>query len=326
MPIIHTTNYIPPRYLFNGHFETIFPSSFRKINGISYIRERLELMDGDFLDLDWSRLTEASSRLVIISHGLEGNSTRHYVTGTVKKFNTLGWDALAWNCRSCSGQLNRLPRFYHHADTADLSIVINHAVENGQYTDIALVGFSMGGNMTLKYLGEQQGKLAPQLKAAVAFSAPCDLPSSVVHLHKPQNRFYEMRFLRKLRKKIIAKANVFPQVIDSTGIESIRRFREFDERYTAPLHGFKDADDFYRKASSGPYTPFIKLPTLLINALNDPFLTPECFPVEAARNNPYFHLEMPRRGGHVGFMLAGQPDSWGERRAAEFILGATKPN
>jgi uncharacterized protein len=322
MPIIHTSNYIPPRYLFNGHFETIYPSSFRKVAGVAYRRERLDLPDGDFIDLDWARLPDETGKLVIVSHGLEGNSTRHYVTGTVKKFNTLGWDALAWNCRSCSGELNRLPRFYHHADTADLAAVIHHAIACGRYTDIALVGFSMGGNMTLKYLGEQQNTVAPQLKAAVAFSAPCDLPSSVVHLHKPQNRFYEMRFLRKLRKKIKAKALLFPDLIDSQGIDNITRFREFDERYTAPLHGFQDADDFYQKASSGPYTPLIKIPTLLINAQNDPFLTPECFPIEAARNNPLFYLEMPRRGGHVGFILAGQPESWGEGRAAQFVLEA----
>lgn len=318
MPLIESKAFRYPRLLFNGHFQTIIPSAFRRITDIIYERDRLELSDGDFLDLDWA-LRSDSNKLVIISHGLEGSSERHYVTGMAKAFLMKGWDALAWNCRSCSGELNRLPRFYHHADTEDLGSIINHAISLNKYQEIILIGFSMGGNMTLKYLGEKEDHVHPHIKAAVTFSVPCDLPTSVEHLHRLSNRFYEKRFLKKLAKKIKAKSMVYPDIIDATGVEQIKYFPDFDNRYTAPLHGFKSADDFYKKASSGPFTAFIKIPTLLIQAKNDPFLSPECFPTEIARNSDYLHLETPAYGGHVGFTIAGSQECWSEHRAVEFV-------
>lgn len=312
MPLINST-YKAPFYLFNAHLETVIPSVFRKVPG-TYQRERLELADGDFLDLDW--MTQQQSKLVIISHGLEGNSERHYSKGMAVHFFQHGWDALSWNCRGCSGEANRLPRFYHHGATEDLAAVIEHALQKN-YTQIALVGFSMGGSMLLKYLGER--KAYSELKVAVAFSVPCNLGSSAAELDKPGNKFYLKRFLKKLEKKIQVKATQFPNLLSAEGFENITTFREFDTRYTAPLHGFTDADDFYSKASCSPHLANIQTPTLLVNAENDPFLPDACYPVELARKHAHIHLEIPKRGGHVGFSLRDHIN-WMEVRALQFAL------
>lgn len=314
MPLL-TSNYKSPYYLFNGHLETVVPSMFRQVGGRPYKRERLELPDGDFVDLDW--LKQGSERLVIVSHGLEGSSERHYAKGVAQHFFQHGWDALAWNCRSCSGEINRLPRFYHHGDTMDLRTVIDHAAAS--YKQIVLVGISMGGSMALKYLGEPDGKKAHAVKAAVAFSVPCHLQSSAQELDKPSKQFYLQRFLRKLGRKIAIKARLFPDVVSFERFHEIRTFRDFDNRYTAPLHGFDNADDFYRRAACVAYLPGIKTPTLLVNAANDPFLTPSCFPMEIARDHNFFHLEIPATGGHVGFSLLNSTTNWMERRALEFV-------
>jgi predicted alpha/beta-fold hydrolase len=291
---------------------------FRKIEG-TYERERLELSDGDFLDLDWMRSDSDSDsdKLVIISHGLEGSSDRHYSKGVARYFHQRGWNALAWNCRGCSGEINRLPRFYHHGATEDIAAVINHAIQN-KYSHITLVGFSMGGSMSLKFVGERKDQLPPEIKSVATFSVPCDLGASARELDQPNKRFYLNRFLKKLSKKIHAKSVKFPALISAEGFDQIKTFREFDNRYTAPLHGFADADDFYAKASSGPYLPFIQVPTLIANALNDPFLPDACYPFDIAKTHPYVHLETPDRGGHVGFSIAGKVENWMEVRAFEF--------
>lgn len=316
MPLLPTPNYGRPFYLPNAHLETIVPSVFRKIEDIQYRRERLELSDGDFLDLDW--LTGNHKKLVIISHGLEGSSERHYSKGMARYFFHRGWDALAWNCRSCSGEMNRLPRFYHHGATEDLAAVIDHAL-NKKYETIVLVGFSMGGSLSLKYVGERSTATPAAVKAAAVFSVPCDLGSSARELDKSSRSFYRNRFLRKLEKKIRAKEQLFPDLISAQGFENIQTFEAFDNRYTAPLHGFKNAADFYQQASSGNYLSEIKRPVLIANADNDPFLPSPCYPVDLASTHPFVHLEIPRQGGHVGFSLPGVIENWMEVRAYEFI-------
>jgi len=315
MPLITKSTYKNPSWLFNGHLETIVPSIFRKVAG-TYQRERLELSDGDFLDLDWMK--GKSNRLVIVSHGLEGSSDRHYSKGIASYFHQHGWDAVAWNCRGCSGEMNRLLRFYHHGATEDLAAVIDRGIELG-YNDIALVGLSMGGSMSLKYLGERGASVPQQVKACATFSVPCHLGSSAKELEKFSRRFYLNRFLKKLERKIRAKAELHPGKISSEGFEKIRSFREFDNRYTAPLHGFTDAEDFYVRASSLPHLPSITIPSLIVNALNDPFLPEACYPYELAKHHVYVHLETPARGGHVGFSLAGKEENWMELRSLEFI-------
>jgi uncharacterized protein len=317
MPLIKNSSYQKPFYLLNGHWETIVPSIFRKVKGVIYERERLELSDGDFLDLDW--LKNKSTKLVIISHGLEGSSERHYSKGMAKYFFQRGWDAIAWNCRGCSGEINRLPRFYHHGATEDLKAVVDHAIQLGRYTSIALVGISMGGSMTLKYLGEQSNQLHPSIKKAATFSVPCDLGSGAAELDKPNKKFYLQRFLKKLSKKIEAKSKVYPQMVSHEGFDKIKSFRQFDDRYTAPLHGFVGAQDFYQRTSALNFIPSITTSVLIANALNDPFLPDACYPYEIAKNHPYVFLEIPATGGHVGFTLAGKEENWMEVRAFEFI-------
>ncbi|HWA35790.1 MAG TPA: alpha/beta fold hydrolase [Cyclobacteriaceae bacterium] len=316
MPLITGSSYRRPFYLFNGHLETIIPSAFRKVAGPPYRRERLELPEGDFLDLDW--LENGSRRLVIISHGLEGSSDRHYSKGMANFFFKNGWDALAWNCRSCSGEMNRLPRFYHHGATEDLNAVIVNALKKG-YETIALVGISMGGSLSLKYAGENAENLPVAVKRIVAFSVPCHLASSARELDKPAKTFYLNRFLKKLGRKIELKATTFPDIISHRGFDKIRSFEEFDNKYTAPLHGFRDARDFYERASSLPHIANITIPTLIVNALNDPFLPLECFPYDIARESKYVFLETPKHGGHTGFTLAGKEENWMEVRAFEFV-------
>lgn len=318
MPLIEKSTYDkPPFYLFNPHLETIVPSAFRRVDLPPYERERITTPDDDFLDLDW--LKRDSKQLVVISHGLEGSSMRPYVRGMARAFYGDGWDVLAWNCRTCSGELNKARRMYHHGVSDDLQAVVNHALQAGGYDKVVLTGFSMGGSITLKYLGEYSAELPAQLYRAVVFSVPCNLGDSARELSRRGNGFYRKRFLRKLGRKIKAKADQMPGIIDCAGYDKVKHFADFDNRFTAPLNGFRDAEDFYRQASANTYLPEINLPTLIVNAKNDPMLPESCYPVSLARKHKYVYLEVPEYGGHVGFTLAGQSANWAETRALQFV-------
>lgn len=317
MPIVKRSSYTRrPFYMLNGHMETIIPSMFFKVQGKPYKRERLELGDGDFLDLDWLR--EGSTRLLILSHGLEGSSDRYYVRRTASYFHDLGWDILAWNCRSCSGEMNRLPRFYHHGDTDDLASVVDHALQTADYTNAVLMGYSMGGSMSIKYLGESRER-DDRIRGAVTFSVPVNLKDSAVQIERRENRIYEKRFLGKLKEKITMKAKMFPDQVSAQGLDQLSDFETFHERYTVPLHNFSDIDDFYDKATCDKYLDQISKPVLIANASNDPMLGDACYPQEMASHLSHIHLEIPRYGGHVGFSIHGSPYSWMEVRAEEFI-------
>lgn len=306
--------YKPPSFLFNAHLETIFPSLIRKVKGQLYTRERIATPDHDFLDLDW--LKQGSEKLIIISHGLEGNSMRPYMLGMAMAGFTTGFDILAWNFRGCSEELNHQLRFYHSGATEDLDTVVQHAAHKG-YKKIYLIGFSLGGNVTLKYLGEQ--KESTLIQRAVTFSVPLDLHSSCIKISQPGNWIYATRFLRSLKKKIIAKSKV-RQELDIRGINDIRSILEFDDRYTAPLHGFKNAVDYYTQCSSIHFVSSISIPTLIVNAQNDPFLSPQCYPTDLLRAHPYVTFENPVRGGHVGFAQFRKNGLyWSEERAMDFL-------
>ncbi len=298
----------------------MFPSLFRRVRSVHYQRERIETPDGDFLDLDWSR--NGSSRLVILLHGLEGDSTRAYMLGMAKALNNAGWDAASLNFRGCSGECNRRLGFYHSGETEDLHTVISHVVEQHTYSDIALVGFSLGGNVILKYLGEQGKRTHPLIKKAVAFSVPCDLASSSEKISRAANSIYLKRFLRMLRKKIRMKMRIMSDAINDRDYRLIKTFKDFDNRYTAPIFGFKDAEDYWEKASCKPLLSRISIPTLLVNAADDPFLTRACYPYEEAGANPMLLLEIPQFGGHVGFVtFNGKGEYWSESRAVSFLSG-----
>ncbi len=318
MPLLDNPTITPPFWQFNGHLQSIYPSLFRKVKFTYARRERVDLPDGDFVDLDWSCLAKKHKKLAIITHGLEGDSTRHYVTGVAKIFSTNGYDALGWNCRSCSGEMNRLARFYHHGDAGDLRFVIEHAISQYRYDEIILIGFSMGGSLTFRAVAEDPTWVPQQVKCAIGFSVPCSLKGSVDALSTSVNKMYKNRFLKKLGVKIKLKAIMFPDQINAEGYDSIKDFIGFDNRYTAPLHGYNDALDFYEKASVGPFLKNLKIPSLIVQAKNDPFLLPNCFPIEEAYTNPFVFLEIPHKGGHCGFMEKGQEYSWAEKRALNF--------
>lgn len=308
----------PPTWQYNGHLQTLIPGIFRRVEGVTYNRERIATPDDDFLDLDWIRT--GNRRLLVVTHGLEGDSNRHYVRGTAKLFSQNGWDVLAWNCRSCSGEMNRAFRMYHHGDTADIGLVVNHALATERYDALALVGYSMGANITMKYLGTLGEAVPNQVRAAAVFSAPCDLRSGADVLDRWDNFVYKKRFLKALTQKIHQKANDFPNRLDLSKLQEVRRWRDFDEYFSAPICGYRDAEDFYQNSSAKNFVAGIRVPTLLVNALNDPILTPECMPKDIADGHPFFHLELTQHGGHCGFQLReGGEFGWAERRALAFV-------
>ena len=316
MPLLRSTYPGPPAYQYNGHLQTIIPSLLRRVPGVDYERERLTLADRDFVDLDW--LDQQSNKLVILTHGLEGDSNRQYMRGMARMFTQQHYDVLAWNCRSCSGEMNRAFRLYNHGEIGDLGEVIGHALRTKQYEDVVLVGFSMGGNITLKYLGVH-GKSAPDvIKKGIAISSPVDLGASALLLDQPENRFYRDRFRKKLTRKISHKAAHFPDRLDMSKLQQVKRWRDFDEFFSAPVNAYRDADDFYQQASAVNFMPNIAVPTLLLNAQNDPLLSPECSPAWLAESHPNVFLETPRTGGHVGFAVARDPHTYAERQTLAF--------
>ena len=319
MPIIHHSTYKgPPFYQYNGHLQTVLPAVFRQVNGVDYERERMTLSDGDFVDLDW--VEKGSKNLVLLSHGLEGNSDRHYMKGMAKIFSENDWDIVAWNCRSCSGEMNLQPRLYNHGEIGDIAEVIDHIIATKNYQKIVLIGFSMGGNIIMKYLGVHGKNIPPQVYKAIAFSAPTDLKASANLLNFPKAAFYRKRFLKMLKAKMKIKAEQYPDLIDINNFEKIDQWSDFDNYFTAPLNGYKDADHFYYEGSPNNFMEGITIPTLLVNAKNDPILSPECFPFEKCSAHKFVHLEAPKLGGHVGFSIWRKPFAWSEYRALQFVL------
>ncbi|AOY87996.1 alpha/beta hydrolase [Marinobacter salinus] len=311
--------YRPPPWLRSGHVQSVWPTLFRKVETLSPQPEVIQTDDDDELHLDWYR--QGSNRLAIISHGLEGHSRRPYVLGLTRALLIDGWDVLAWNFRSCGGVMNRQPRFYHSGATGDLGRVVRHGLGNG-YDTVFLSGFSMGGNLTLLYLAQQGEQIDSRICGAVTYSVPCDLAGSAEVLARPSRKIYMQRFLKDLHWKMQGKAEKFPDLIDVTGFESIRTFREFDDRYTAPLHGFRDARDYWAQCSALGQLRNIRVPALMLNAADDPFLSPACFPESRGILGKHVRLEAPRWGGHVGFVEHARDGYyWSERRAIAFLQG-----
>jgi hypothetical protein len=314
MPIV-SSRFRAPFLLRNGHVQTILPVLLPRRVRASFVRERLELPDGDFLDLDWLR--RGAGRVAILCHGLEGSSTQTYIRGMAAALAAAGWDSLAWNFRGCSGEPNRLPRAYHSGETEDLRAVVARAAAG--YATIALIGFSLGGNVVLKYLGEAPPHVA--VRTGVAVCAPIDLAACARKLdQRRSNRIYLHRFLVSLVDKIEAKAALFPDIVDATGARGMRTFQQFDDRYTGPMHGFRDADDYWTRASSRQFLHRITVPTLLLQPRNDPFLAPQAYPWPEAEASQHLFLEAPESGGHVGFLdLRHGLQPWSERRCVEFL-------
>lgn len=315
MPVEHLS-YRPPFLLRNPHIHTVL-ASFRKVRHLKQLpmEEVLATPDGDELYIDW--YCASAKRLLIISHGLEGNSRRPYVLGMAAQALDTGWDVLAWNYRSCAGVPNKRLQNYHSGSTEDLDLLVREAISRG-YDKIALCGFSIGGNKTLLYVSREKQYLPTEVKAALAFSVPCDLVSSSKVLAKKTNRIYMRNFLSALEEKLRQKQRLYPDDISLDGFKKIKTFAQFDERYTAPLNGFDSALDYWLKSSSLPHLDSIEVPTALITSTDDPFLSKSCYPVDVAERNPNFHLKLTKYGGHVGYM-ADKQIYFSESEGLEFL-------
>jgi predicted alpha/beta-fold hydrolase len=306
----------------NRHAQTIFGPLFRK-RRVPLTRERFVLADGDFVDLDWIDAPASDDApVLVVLHGLEGSADSHYVRGLLDGARRRGWRGLVLNFRSCSGEMNRLPRFYHSGDTGDLDALVRELVAREPRLRLGLVGISIGGNVLLKWLGEQKVDAPAQVAGAVAISVPFDLTACAGVLDRGFEKLvYTGNFMRTMRRKVIDKARVYPGFVDVDAVRRARTFAVYDSLVTAPLSGFADAADYWRRASSLPYLAAIARPTLLLQAHDDPFIPPASLP-KPRDLSPDVELVVTPRGGHVGFIEGPWPwrcDSWAERRALDFL-------
>jgi|SRR6185312_8127126 len=312
----------PPRWLRGRHAQTVWASLFRMPIALPLTHERWELPDGDFIDVDVLAGAAPDSPVVVVCHGLEGSSKAGYVRGLLRDLRARGLGAVAINFRGCSGEPNRLPRFYHSGDTGDLAFVVDKLCAARPGRALGLAGFSLGGNVVSKYLGERGDAVAPEVRAGAVVSVPFDLAACARNLDGPDlmARVYRQRFLRQLRAKVASKARTHAMPIARAN--AARTLREWDDAVTAPLHGFQSAEDYWTRSSAGPFLPSVRRPLLILAAEDDPFVPPEALPRAQAAANPLLQLEISHAGGHVAF-VHGPPWSTrrhAERRAAEFLV------
>ena len=276
---------------------------------IHYRRERWETPDGDFIDLDWTEPSADDRKLLVLFHGLEGSSQSHYARSLMAFGSRRGWRGLVVNFRGCSGETNRLPRAYHSGDSAEVDWILRRLKARDPRSEIYAVGVSLGGNMLLKWLGEAGGDAGAIIERAAAVSAPVDLRAAASVLDFGHRRaLYTRRFLVSLKRKMLTKISQHGLKIDAGEILACSTFREIDDLYTAPIHGFKDADDYWTRSSSKPWLKQIQIPTLLINARNDPFLPASALPHNGEVSDSVT-LDFPNVGGHVGFVSGSFPGS-----------------
>lgn len=311
-----------PAWLRWRHAQTIFGRLLRRERPMPFRRERLHTPDGDFLDVDFPQLgVNADAPLVLLLHGLEGFARRGYALNVYRELAARGIASAGLNFRSCSGEPNATARFYHSGDTEDIRFVLDWLDRQRPGRLLGAIGFSLGGNALLKYLGEEGER--SRVSAAVAVSVPYDLAAGADLLEQSRmGHFYAGLFTRTLVEKAEAKRALLEAAgIDLDRIRAARGFREFDDAATAPLHGFADASDYYRRSSSGPFVPRIRVRALLIQSDDDPFLPAGAFPREAIEANPFVQAELTRGGGHAGFVrgLPWRPQFWAEREGARFL-------
>ena len=271
--------------------------------------------DDDFLHVDL--VAKGNSRLAIICHGLEGSSQSQYVRGITRFLSGREWDTAAVNFRGCSGIQNHQPRLYHSGATEDLSDVISYFLE--LYDELVLIGYSLGGNLVLKYCGEVGHMISSKIPKVVAVSVPFDLEAGCRQIAKKSNYLYQQNFLNSLNKKLEAKVAQFPGLASLKKGPECKTLYDFDNQYTAPIHGFKNAHDYYNRCSCAQYVPNIKISALVVNALDDPFLPEECYPNRLLASADKLTFLTPRYGGHVGFAEVGQQNYWIDRLIGEYI-------
>lgn len=299
--------YIAPWWLPGGNLQTIYARTLAQNYTVEYQRQRWETPDGDFIDLDWLNRQGGTAKLLVLFHGLEGCSRSHYALSLMALAQQLGWRGVVPHFRGCSGEINRLARAYHSGDAAEIDWILRRLKAENLDCVIYVVGVSLGGNMLLKWLGEQGAAATALVHGAMAVSAPVDLHAAAAVLDFGYRRaIYTRRFLRSLREKVLAKIATHGLDIDREAVQRSSTFRQIDDLYTAPIHGFKDADDYWTRASSKPGLKNIRVPTLLLNAQNDPFLPASALPT-ASEVSDSVTLDFPGSGGHVGFVDGNMP-------------------
>ncbi|TMM31330.1 alpha/beta fold hydrolase [Polaribacter aestuariivivens] len=318
MPILNS-DFSPTLPFKNGHFNTMYRPLFMK-DTCDYKRQRITTWDADFIDLDFSLV--GSKTLAVLIHGLEGSSESKYMASNSNYLNSKGIDTVCFNLRGCSGEDNLLLATYHSGKTEDVKFVIEFLLKNYNYENIVLVGFSLGGNLTLKYLGENNQNLPSEIKGGIATSVPIDIASAEIEMEKLKNKLYMELFFKTMKNKLLEKSHKFPDYkLDKDKLFKATKFKHLEYLYTVPVFGFESPEDYWKKASSKPYLSKIDRPTLLINATDDTFLSADCYPRKEALKNDNFYLEIPKFGGHVGFMTSFKPqeNTWLEQRIARFI-------
>ncbi len=317
----HTRNqcaFRPAWWLRNPHLQTLWPTWFRKRPKLALTAERVELPDGDFIDLAWTD-TNGGPRVLLL-HGLEGSLDSHYARSTLAALHGAGLHAVFMHLRGCSDEPNRLAHSYHSGATEDLAEIIAHIESTTGQPPAAAVGFSLGGNLLLKYLGEQ-GVNTP-LQAAAAVSVPFRLMDAARRLEQGPSRIYREHLMQRLRGSYLHKFAKRPVPLE-IDVRRLRSFYDFDDQVTAPLNGFAGADDYYDQCSCRRYLGRVETPTLVLHARDDPFMYPETVPGEAELG-PGIHLELSAKGGHVGFVegsIPGKAGYWTDRRIPEFLVG-----
>jgi hypothetical protein len=318
----------PARWAAGPHAQTLVGRVLRSSVGPVFTRERLDMPDGDFLDLDWGPDPRPGAPIALILHGLEGSSRRPYVRNVARELLSEGVRPVAMNFRGCSGEPNRSQRFYHSGETQDPAHVLAEIRARFPDRRVGAMGFSLGGNVLLKLVGERDDGGAGIVDAAVAMSVPYDLAAGCALLERSRmGTAYSAYFLRSLKRKLARKATLLAGVVDVASASRARSIRDFDEHVTAPLHGFESASDYYARCSSGAFLGGVRVPTLLIHAQDDPFLPAESIPVTEIESNPAIELSLHPTGGHVGFLSGTirRPRFWGDALAARFLgerLGA----
>ena len=310
--------YCAPRWLRGGHAQTIYPALFLRAAPPRYRRERWDAPDADFIDVDFFDAGAAGAPRVVLFHGLEGSSSSHYAVALMRALERVRWNGAVVHFRGCSGEINRLPRAYHSGDAAEIGWILARLAQAGG--PLFAVGVSLGGNALLKWLGESGAAARACVHTAAAVSAPLDLMASGAALGQGLNMVYTRMFLATMRRKSLQKLERYPGLFDRGSMLAARNLREFDDVVTAPLHGFRDTDDYWTRASAKPVLAGVGLPTLVLNAKNDPFLPARHLP-SPAEVSGMVRLEQPEEGGHVGFAGGAFPGNldWLPQRVLAFF-------
>jgi predicted alpha/beta-fold hydrolase len=296
--------YRSPFWLPGSHAQTIYPVFIDRPD-VPFRRQRVDTPDGDFVDFDWVD-GGADAPIVVLFHGLEGNSSSHYARSLMRHVRSLGWRGVVPHFRGCSGEPNRLPRAYHSGDHVEVGWMLAIAAAAAPRAPVFAVGASLGGSALINWLGRAEGIAARLVTAAAAISTPLDLTAAGISVGEGLNRIYAWHFLHTLKPKALAMARRFPGLLDADAIRNARSMYTFDDVVTAPLHGFASVDDYWQRASSKPWLKTIKIPTLVMNATNDPFIPAASLP-DAGQTSHAVTLEQPAHGGHCGFIAAPFP-------------------